>query len=377
MPPPRREWPASGSSCKRCVHAGLFYFVGLYVVLCMLGYPPNSAPQIRPTSWQTPPSSPLQTEPFIVAALFPLCEFLHHHFINRRDREGALLQLGCLFAPAILGAPQVCARASVSGACARAVPRPYFSLHQQPATPPHPSPGLLQDTDPFCGPEPEVAQLAGIVGLMAENYRPLFTQPHNLKRYERDCVPTPATPPEPKEGLGRQLAALVTPPGNAALTQQEEEEEEQQHQHQQQQQQEHLQADALIVDAEEGFFPVESVDPALGDLLSAWLEGAVAGAFDAASLPEAAPGVGCAPSLSLPVPCKWAVCGEEGGEGSPWSPTAVFGTTPLSESTLDGSDSDMSGDGFGGSFDAATTVPPRQQRLQQEQQECAQLMVLQ
>jgi hypothetical protein len=49
----------------------------------------------------------LQTEPFILEALFPLFEFLHHHLINQADRDIALQELGGLFAPFIFGTPQV------------------------------------------------------------------------------------------------------------------------------------------------------------------------------------------------------------------------------------------------------------------------------
>lgn len=44
-----------------------------------------------------------QTEPFIVEALFPLFEFLHHWLLNVRDREGAVQELGRLFAPVVFG----------------------------------------------------------------------------------------------------------------------------------------------------------------------------------------------------------------------------------------------------------------------------------
>ena len=48
-----------------------------------------------------------QTEPFIIEAMYPLFEFLHHWWINQPDREAALQHLGALFAPAVFGSPQV------------------------------------------------------------------------------------------------------------------------------------------------------------------------------------------------------------------------------------------------------------------------------
>lgn len=35
-------------------------------------------------------SSPLQSEPFVVEALFPLFELLHHYWINQADRDSCL-----------------------------------------------------------------------------------------------------------------------------------------------------------------------------------------------------------------------------------------------------------------------------------------------
>ena len=49
----------------------------------------------------------MQTEPFILEALFPLFEFLHHNLINQADRDAALQELGRLFAPFVFGTPQV------------------------------------------------------------------------------------------------------------------------------------------------------------------------------------------------------------------------------------------------------------------------------
>lgn len=44
-----------------------------------------------------------QTEPFLVEALYPLFEFLHHWLLNQADREGAIQELGRRFAPHVFG----------------------------------------------------------------------------------------------------------------------------------------------------------------------------------------------------------------------------------------------------------------------------------
>lgn len=88
-----------------------------------------------------------KTEPFILEALFPLFEFLHHNLINQADRDAALQELGRLFAPYVFGTPQ--------------------------------EHGLALE---------DASLLAETVELMIAEYRPLFTQPYGLNRYEQDAA---------------------------------------------------------------------------------------------------------------------------------------------------------------------------------------------
>eukprot|EP00887_Chlorella_sp_A99_P002715 scaffold6.g2715.t1 len=107
-----------------------------------------------------------QTEPFIVEALYPLFEFLHHWLLNQADREGAVQELGRLFAGPVFG------RGAAAGL-------------------PEGEEGLLEDT----------------AELMILQYRPLFTQPYNLNRYEQDAARAAATTPP--------LSPVGSPPGAA------------------------------------------------------------------------------------------------------------------------------------------------------------------
>lgn len=50
-----------------------------------------------------PAPPPLQAEPFVVEALFPLFELLHHYWINQADRDSCLQELGRLLSPAVFG----------------------------------------------------------------------------------------------------------------------------------------------------------------------------------------------------------------------------------------------------------------------------------
>lgn len=45
----------------------------------------------------------LQTEPFILEAMYPLCEMLHHMYLNREDRASSLVYLSTLFCAPMLG----------------------------------------------------------------------------------------------------------------------------------------------------------------------------------------------------------------------------------------------------------------------------------
>lgn len=49
--------------------------------------------------------STVQADPFVVEALFPLFELLHHYWINQPDRDSALQELGRQLAPSVFGTP--------------------------------------------------------------------------------------------------------------------------------------------------------------------------------------------------------------------------------------------------------------------------------
>lgn len=48
-------------------------------------------------------SSILETEPFILEAMYPLCEMLHHMYLNQEDRASSLVYLSNLFCAPLLG----------------------------------------------------------------------------------------------------------------------------------------------------------------------------------------------------------------------------------------------------------------------------------
>jgi hypothetical protein len=78
-----------------------------------------------------------RAEPFVVEALFPLFELLHHWWLNQPGRGGAATALGELFQPLVFGPD---------------------------GAPP------------------------GLAALAVAEYRPLFTQPYDLRRYEADAA---------------------------------------------------------------------------------------------------------------------------------------------------------------------------------------------
>jgi hypothetical protein len=118
-----------------------------------------------------PLQHPPQTEPFIVEALFPLFELLHHYWINQPARAATLADLGALFAPPVFGAP------GEHGA----------------------------------GPE-AAALLAATAELMIEEYRPLFTQPYNLQRYDADLARQAAAAAAAAATAEAAAAAEAAPP---------------------------------------------------------------------------------------------------------------------------------------------------------------------
>jgi hypothetical protein len=88
-----------------------------------------------------------RTEPFIVEALFPLFELLHHYWINQPQREATLASLASTFAVPVFGAP----------------------------------------AEHGAGPEAAIF-LQDAAALLIAEYRPLFTQPYNLQRYDADLA---------------------------------------------------------------------------------------------------------------------------------------------------------------------------------------------
>jgi len=89
-----------------------------------------------------------RTEPFIVEALFPLFELLHHYWINQPQRGSTLATLTSIFTIPVFGTPAEHGAYSPEAAA------------------------LLQDA----------------AALLITEYRPLFTQPYNLQRYEADLA---------------------------------------------------------------------------------------------------------------------------------------------------------------------------------------------
>lgn len=86
-----------------------------------------------------------RTEPFIVEALFPLFELLHHYWINQPQREETLGDLASIFAAPVFGMPA------------------DFGASSQAS-----------------------AVLVEATAMLIAEYRPLFTQPYNLQRYAAD-----------------------------------------------------------------------------------------------------------------------------------------------------------------------------------------------
>lgn len=86
-----------------------------------------------------------RTEPFIVEALFPLFELLHHYWINQPQREETLGDLASIFAAPVFGMPADLGASSQASAV------------------------LVEAT-----------------AMLIAEYRPLFTQPYNLQRYAAD-----------------------------------------------------------------------------------------------------------------------------------------------------------------------------------------------
>ncbi|KAL4441016.1 hypothetical protein ABPG77_010447 [Micractinium sp. CCAP 211/92] len=115
-----------------------------------------------------------RSEPYVVEALFPLFELLHHYWINQADRDSCLQELGRMLAPAVFGS---------------------VADHGLPAE----DEGLLSDT----------------VEMLIAEYRPLFTQPFNLRRYEADV----ARQAQQAEAQRAEVASAATLPlGSPLLT---------------------------------------------------------------------------------------------------------------------------------------------------------------
>lgn len=136
--------------------------LGLQRARLALAVPP--APRQPPRAAAT--CAAPQAEPFVVEALFPLFELLHHYWINQADRDGSLQELARLLAPAVFGTPAEHGLLAEDG-------------------------GLLSDT----------------VEMLISEYRPLFTQPFNLRRYEADAARQAAA-----EAQRAEAAAAASPP---------------------------------------------------------------------------------------------------------------------------------------------------------------------
>lgn len=123
----------------------------------------------------------LQTEPFIVEALYPLFELLHHYWINQPERQATLDELASIFAVPVFGTPQ--------------------------------EHGLAPKAK---------ALFVSATALLIAEYRPLFTQPYVLQRYEQDLArqaAAAATKQSPARGLSTPLdiAPSSSPLGPFAL----------------------------------------------------------------------------------------------------------------------------------------------------------------
>ena len=122
-----------------------------------------------------------RTEPFIVEALFPLFELLHHYWINQPQREDTLSDLASTFAAPVFGTPA------------------------EHGTPPQTA-GLLAEA----------------TALLIAEYRPLFTQPYNLQRYAADLARQQCAA-EAKEARARASAeatatsTAASPPSACAI----------------------------------------------------------------------------------------------------------------------------------------------------------------
>jgi hypothetical protein len=111
-----------------------------------------------------------RADPYVVEALFPLFELLHHYWINQADRDSSLQDLGRLLTPAV------------------------FGTARQHGLPPADG-GLLSDT----------------VEMLISEYRPLFTQPFNLRRYEADAARQAAAEAARTDAAGMPSSPLLTP----------------------------------------------------------------------------------------------------------------------------------------------------------------------
>ncbi|KAI8113845.1 hypothetical protein M9435_003836 [Picochlorum sp. BPE23] len=138
----------------------------------------------------------METEPFILEAMFPLFELLHHFYLNQQDREGCLEKLATLFSPPIFGIEDEHGLQNtgvIQDACCLMI-REYRGLFTQPSLPVH----VVQDpttTDSFEGTMQNMidSTMAAILCGLGDSKSiqcPLNNNKKHVTHDENDCSPT-------------------------------------------------------------------------------------------------------------------------------------------------------------------------------------------
>lgn len=134
----------------------------------------------------------METEPFILEAMFPLFELLHHFYLNQQDREGCLRKLASLFSAPIFGTVEehgLQVEGVIQEACCLMI-KEYRGLFTQPSLPAHDD-----TTDSFEGTMQNMidSTMAAILcGLGDTNsiQCPLNNNTKHVTHDENDCSPT-------------------------------------------------------------------------------------------------------------------------------------------------------------------------------------------
>lgn len=137
----------------------------------------------------------METEPFILEAMFPLFELLHHFYLNQQDREGCLETLAALFSPPIFGMEDEHGLQNggvIQDACCLMI-KEYRGLFTQPSPPLH----VVHDpttADSFEGTMQNMidSTMAAILCGLGESKTiqcPLNNNKH-VTHDENDCSPT-------------------------------------------------------------------------------------------------------------------------------------------------------------------------------------------